>query len=57
MILKGDFRVGDLFVEQDTGTVNFRADALNIDPTSGATFTDGLTQLSQMDSQELILEI
>ena len=39
---KGDFRVGDLFhVEQDTGTVNFSADALNIDLTSGATFTDG----------------
>ena len=39
---KGDFRVGDLFhVEQDTGTVNFSADALNIDLTSGVTFTDG----------------
>ncbi len=39
---KGDFRVGDLFhVEQDSGTVNFSANALNIDLTSGATFTDG----------------
>ena len=41
LTLKGDFRVGDLFhVEQDTGTVNFSADALNIDLTSGV-ITDG----------------
>ena len=37
---KGDFRVGDLFyVNQDAGTVSFVASALNIDLTSGATFT------------------
>ena len=37
---KGDFRVGDLFyVNQDDGTVSFVANALNIDLTSGATFT------------------
>ena len=39
---KGDFRVGELFyVDQDTGTVNFVASALNIDLTNGATFTTG----------------
>ena len=39
---KGDFRVGDLFyVNQDDGTVSFVASALNIDLTSGATFTTG----------------
>ena len=39
---KGDFRVGNLFhVEQDTGTVNFSANELNINLTEGATFTDG----------------
>jgi|TARA_R110000851_G_scaffold215180_1_gene367909 hypothetical protein len=39
---KGDFRVGDLFyVDQDAGTVNFVASALNIDLTDGATFTTG----------------
>ena len=39
---KGDFRVGDLFtVDQDTGTVNFVASALNVDLTNGATFTTG----------------
>ena len=38
----GDFRVGDLFtVDQDTGTVSFVASALNIDVTSGVTFTTG----------------
>ena len=37
---KGDFRVGDLFyVNQDDGTVSFVASALNIDLTTGATFT------------------
>ena len=37
---KGDFRVGDLFrVNQADGTVNFVASALNLDLTSGATFT------------------
>ncbi len=37
---KGDFRVGDLFrVNQADGTVNFTASALNLDLTSGATFT------------------
>ena len=37
---KGDFRVGDLFyVNQDDGTVSFVANALNIDLTTGATFT------------------
>ena len=42
---KGDFRVGNLFyVNQDDGTVSFVASALNIDLTSGATFTtDGQT--------------
>jgi len=39
---KGDFRVGDLFyVNQDDGTVNFVANALNVDLTSGVTFTSG----------------
>jgi len=39
---KGDFRVGDLFfVDQDTGSVSFVASALNIDLTTGATFTTG----------------
>jgi len=39
---KGDFRVGDLFyVNQEDGTVSFVASALNIDLTSGATFTTG----------------
>ena len=39
---KGDFRVGDLFyVNQESGTVSFVADALNIDLSSGATFTTG----------------
>ena len=39
---KGDFRVGDLFyVDQDSGSVNFVASALNIDLTSGITFTTG----------------
>tara|TARA_E500000178_G_C17034627_1_gene762649 strand:- start:2374 stop:6153 length:3780 start_codon:yes stop_codon:yes gene_type:complete len=39
---KGDFRVGDLFyVNQDDGTVSFVASALNIDLTTGATFTTG----------------
>ena len=39
---KGDFRVGDLFhVNQETGAVNFSANTLNIDLTTGATFTDG----------------
>jgi hypothetical protein len=38
----GDFRVGDLFyVNQDAGTVNFVANALNVDLTSGVTFTTG----------------
>jgi hypothetical protein len=38
----GDFRVGDLFtVDQDAGTVSFVASALNIDVTSGITFTTG----------------
>ena len=37
---KGDFRVGDLFyVDQDAGTVSFTANALNIDLSTGATFT------------------
>ena len=37
---KGDFRVGDLFyVNQEDGTVSFVASALNIDLTTGATFT------------------
>ena len=37
---KGDFRVGDLFyVNQEDGTVSFAASALNIDLTTGATFT------------------
>ena len=39
---KGDFRVGDLFyVNQDDGTVNFVANALNVDLTQGVTFTSG----------------
>jgi hypothetical protein len=39
---KGDFRVGELFfVDQDTGSVSFVASALNIDLTTGATFTTG----------------
>jgi hypothetical protein len=39
---KGDFRVGDLFyVNQESGTVSFVADALNIDLSAGATFTTG----------------
>jgi len=42
---KGDFRVGEQFyVNQDDGTVSFVASALNIDLTTGATFTtDGNT--------------
>ena len=37
---KGDFRVGDLFyVNQEDGTVSFVASALNIDLTTGASFT------------------
>ena len=37
---KGDFRVGDLFyVNQEDGTVSFSVNALNIDLTSGITFT------------------
>ena len=41
----GDFRVGDLFfVDQQSGTVNFALNALNIDITSGVTFnTNGST--------------
>ena len=41
----GDFRVGDLFfVDQQTGTVNFALNALNIDITNGITFnTNGST--------------
>jgi cytoskeletal protein CcmA (bactofilin family) len=41
----GDFRVGDLFfVDQQSGTVNFALNALNIDLTSGITFnTNGST--------------
>ena len=39
---KGDFRVGDLFyVNQEDGTVSFSVNALNIDLTSGVTFTTG----------------
>ena len=39
---KGDFRVGDLFyVNQESGTVSFSVNALNIDLTSGITFTTG----------------
>jgi cytoskeletal protein CcmA (bactofilin family) len=39
---KGDFRVGDLFyVNQESGTVNFAANNLNIDVTTGVTFTTG----------------
>jgi hypothetical protein len=39
---KGDFRVGDLFyVNQEDGTVSFSVNALNIDLTSGITFTTG----------------
>ena len=39
---KGDFRVGDLFyVNQESGTVSFSVNALNIDLTSGVTFTTG----------------
>jgi len=39
---KGDFRVGDLFyVNQESGTVNFAANNLNIDITNGVTFTTG----------------
>jgi len=38
----GDFRVGELFsIDQDTGAVSFVASALNINLTSGATFTTG----------------
>jgi len=37
---KGDFRVGGLFyVNQESGTVNFAANNLNIDITNGVTFT------------------
>jgi cytoskeletal protein CcmA (bactofilin family) len=41
----GDFRVGDLFfVDQQSGTVNFALNSLNIDLTNGITFnTDGST--------------
>ena len=41
----GDFRVGDLFfVDQQTGTVNFALNSLNVDLTDGITFnTNGST--------------
>ena len=41
----GDFRVGDLFfVDQQSGTVNFALNSLNIDITNGVTFnTNGST--------------